>query len=113
MLTMLALVDFLSGIALRTRRGNADSARRCGRKARGERQPPSYGRAANSISLSLSLPRRRPCRQRHRSRNPYLLDHPEPTHAHPEVASHAPSPQVASPELQPGAGSPPRDASSH
>jgi hypothetical protein len=43
-----------------------------------------------------------------------LLDHPEPTPAHPEVVSHVPSPEVSSPELQPGEGSPPpRDASPH
>ena len=43
-----------------------------------------------------------------------LLDHPEPTLAHPEAASHAPSPEVPSPGLQPGEGSPPpRDATPH
>ena len=48
MLTMLALVDFLSGIALRTRRGTQVAPGACGRKARGRAPAPLRGRAASS-----------------------------------------------------------------
>jgi len=107
LLAMLALVDFLSGIALRTRRGMqvtsgaAVARREVSPPPAAARQPPEFDRApavpaAASVAESV------------------LLDHPEPTLAHPAVASNAPSPEVSSPELQPGEGSPPpRDASSH
>jgi hypothetical protein len=34
-------------------------------------------------------------------------DHPEPSPAHPAAASSTASPEVTSPDLQPGSGSPP------
>lgn len=106
LLAMLALVDFLSGIALRARRGiqvtsGAAAARREVSPApAAARQPPEFSPApavpaAASVAESI------------------LLDHPEPTLAHPEVASNTRSPEVSSPKLQPGEGSPPRDASPH
>jgi hypothetical protein len=103
LLTTLALVDFLSGIALRTRRGarvTADSA--VSRRSVTEPDvvapephfdpapPPAPARpvpAATSVAESV------------------LLDHPEPKVVHADVA--VPSPQVASPELQPDNGAPP------
>jgi hypothetical protein len=106
LLAMLALVDFLSGIALRARRGmqvtsGAAAARREVSPApAAARQPPEFAPAPDvpaAASVAESV----------------LLDHPEPTLAHPEVASNTPSPEVSSPELQPGEGSPPRDASPH
>jgi hypothetical protein len=109
LLAMLALVDFLSGVALRVRRGvqvapgSAVSKRGVGKPAAAASEPqfdpapvpvpppaPSVPAAA-SVAESV------------------LRDHPEPTLAHPgvEVASHAPSPEVLSPGLQPASGSPP------
>jgi hypothetical protein len=90
LLALLALVDFLSGIALRTRRGTqlapAATARRGVRKpADVEPEPVPTATVAESVPSH----------------------HPEPTFAHPVVeTSNVPSPQVLSPELQPGDGSP-------
>jgi hypothetical protein len=101
LLAMLALVDFLSGIALRARRrmqpaSAAAVSRPEVRKAetvapepRIEAVPAPSVPAAASVAESV------------------LLDHPEPTIVHPGVTPAARSPQVASPELQPGNGSPP------
>ena len=111
LLALLALVDFLSGIALRARRGmqvtsGAAAARReVSPPPAAARQAPQFEpepAPAPAVPAAASVA------------ESVLLDHPEPTHAHPEVASHAPSPEVSSPELQPGEGSPPpRDAASH
>jgi hypothetical protein len=109
MLAMLSLVDFLSGIALRARRGmqvisGATAAKReVGPPPAATRQSPAFDPApAPAVPAAASVA------------ESVLLDHPEPTHSYPEVASNAPSPEVLSPELQPGEGSPPRrDASSH
>ena len=95
LLTLLALVDFLSGIALRARRGvqapAAVAARRGARKSAEVAPQPDPAPAPTATVAE-----------------PVLLDHSEPTLADPgvEVASHAPSPQVPSPELQPGDGLP-------
>jgi hypothetical protein len=101
-------VDFLSGIALRARRGmqvtsGAAAARREVSPApAAARQPPEFDPApAPAVPAAASVA------------ESVLLDHPRPTLTHPEVASNAPSPEVSSPELQPGEGSPPRDASPH
>jgi len=106
LLAMLALVDFLSGIALRARRGVQVTSGAAA--TRGEvspapaaaRQPPEFA-PAPAVPAAASVA------------ESVLLDHPQPTLAHSEVASNAPSPEVSSPELQPGEGSPPRDASPH
>jgi hypothetical protein len=105
LLAMLALVDFLSGIALRARRGMqvasgpAVSGRGARKPAAAASEPqfepaaaPSVpAAAAASASAAESVP----------------LDHPEPKIAHPDVTPSASSPVVPSPELQPGTGSPP------
>jgi hypothetical protein len=109
MLTMLALVDFLSGIALRARRGTqvtavaAAARREVNPPPAAPRQAPQFEPApAPAVPPAASVA------------EAVLLDHPEPALVHPEVVSHAPSPEVSSPELQPGEGSPaPRDASPH
>jgi hypothetical protein len=98
LLALLALVDFLSGIALRARRGMATSAAQVsGRRAptpaaapepRFDPAPAPSVPAAASVAESA------------------LLDHPEPKIAHPDGTPGGPSPQVPSPELQPGNGSP-------
>ena len=106
LLAMLALVDFLSGIALRARRGiqvtsGAAAARREVSPAPAAARQPLEFAPAPAVPAAASVA------------ESVLLDHPQPTLAHPEVASNTPSPEVSSPQLQPGEGSPPRDASPH
>jgi hypothetical protein len=106
LLALLALVDFLSGIALRARRGAAAAApasRRSARKAEAEASvaepqlgpAPEWGPApppASPVPTAASVA------------ESVLLDRPEPSAAQP-AASNQPSPEVPSPRLQPG-GSP-------
>ena len=92
LLTLLALVDFLSGIALRTRRGTqlapAAAATRRGFRKPADVIPETEPESAPPVpAVTESGP-------------PH---HPEPALAHPGVE--AASPQVLSPELQPGDGS--------
>jgi hypothetical protein len=98
LLALLALVDFLSGVALRARRGMVTSAATVsGRRARtpAAAPEPQFGPAPGpSVPAVASVA------------ESVLLDHPEPKIVHPDVASGGPSPQVPSPELQPGDGSP-------
>ena len=111
LLAMLALVDFLSGIALRARRGvpvtsgSAAARHEVSPPPAAARQPPQFDPApapAPAVPAAASVA------------ESVLPDHPEPGLAHPEVASNAPSREVSSPELQPGEGSPsPRDATPH
>jgi hypothetical protein len=97
MLALLALVDFLSGIALRTRRGTqlapAPAATRRGfrKPADVEPQPdPAEPPPVPAPTVAEPVP----------------LDRREPTMAHPVIeTSNVPSPQVPSPELQPDDGS--------
>jgi hypothetical protein len=97
LLTLLALVDFLTGIALRTRRGmqvaSAPAVSRRG--ARGAEtaapEPPFEPQSAPAPSAAAPAAESVP------------LDRAEPKIVHP----HAPSPEVPSPGLQPGDGSHP------
>ena len=96
MLTLLALVDFLSGIALRARRGKqlapaAVASRRGSRvPAAVAPEPPYDPEPAPSPSPAPS--------------EPHAMPRPEPRLADPDVASTAPSPEIPSPGLQPGNG---------
>jgi hypothetical protein len=104
LLALLALVDFLSGIALRVRRGapiaaGAMASRRAAGKSPAPEpapvpEPQPVPAPASSMPAAASVA------------ESVLRDHPEPTPAQPavEVASHAPSPEVPSPGLQPGNG---------
>jgi hypothetical protein len=108
LLTALSLVDFLSGLALRTRRGavaapavSAKSARKAEPKADSkaepsvaEPQPASAPAPAPSVPAATSVA------------ESVLLDQPVPAPAQPTVAPHATSPEVPSPDLQPGSGMP-------
>jgi hypothetical protein len=98
LLALLALVDFLSGIALRARRGMATSAAQVsGRRARtpAAAPEPQFDPApAPSVPAAASVA------------ESVQLDHPEPKIVHADVTSPGPSPEVPSPELQPGNGSP-------
>jgi hypothetical protein len=96
LLTALSLVDFLSGIALRTRRGTPASAaasrreRAAALKPEPQFEPPVASTPAASVAESV------------------LLDHPPPRIVHDaEAAPAAPSPEVPSPGLQPSEGTPP------
>ncbi len=99
LLTMLALVDFLSGIALRARRGIqvasgptvSARAARTPAAAAPEPQPAAAPSAPAAASAAESVP----------------LDRPESKIVHPDVTPNPPSPVVPSPELQPGNGTPP------
>jgi hypothetical protein len=100
LLAMLALVDFLSGIALRARRGTqvapdpAASRRAARQPGAAAREPEFEPVLAPSVPAAASVA------------ESVLLDRPEP-----KITPSAPSPEVASPELQPGNGpTPPRDA---
>jgi hypothetical protein len=77
LLTQLALVDFLSGIALRARRGTVTAA------------VPRSAPATTPVAEAVPL------------------DRPEPKMTPAEVAPAGSSPEVVSPGLQPGEGSPP------
>ena len=98
LLALLALVDFLSGIALRARRGMVTSAATVsGRRA------PTPAAAPEPQFDPAPAPSMPPAASVAES---VRLDHPEPKIVHPDVAPGGPSPQVSSPELQPGDGSP-------
>ena len=88
LLALLALVDFLSGIALRTRRRpeSAPAVARAGRRT-APTAPPQTG----SVEAVPPAPERS---------QPKSLDG--------ETAAVPPSPEVPSPELQPGNSAPPR-----
>jgi hypothetical protein len=101
LLAMLALVDFLSGIALRARRGTQVASGPAVSR-RGARQPavapapePQFDPApAPAVPPAASVA------------ESVLLDHPQPKIVQPAVTPSEASPQVLSPELQPENGSP-------
>ena len=101
LLAMLALVDFLSGIALRARRGKqvasvaAVSAQGARTVAAAAPEPQFEPAAAPSVPAAASAAESVP------------PANPEPKIVHPDVTPNPPSPVVPSPELQPGNGSPP------
>jgi hypothetical protein len=103
LLALLALVDFLSGIALRARRGTQVAAAASRRGARVPEAPASEPHF--DPAPAPAPPPAAPAAESVR------LDHPEPTSAQPNVGSTAPSPEIPSPGLQPGHGTaPPPDA---
>ena len=98
LLVLLTATDFLSGAALHVRRGRGAAARRSVAPAEPLAPEPRY----NPSPAPMAAPRpSTPVAE------PVLPDRPEPTEAHP--ASSAVSPEVASPELQPGNVSPPEE----
>jgi hypothetical protein len=98
LLSLLALVDFLSGIALRARRGTvtATAPRSVARKQEAAAREPQLDPAAAPSAPAATT-----------AAEAVPLDHPEPKMTPAEVAPAGPSPEVVSPELQPGEGSPP------
>ena len=113
LLTLLSLVDFLTGIALRARRGTVvASAPAVSRKSMRKAEPavvaePPFKRAPPPPTpVPPPAPSPPPAASVAES---VLLDHPEPSLAQPAVTPAAPSPAVVSPEvpspdLQPGNG---------
>ena len=102
LLTALALVDFLSGLALRTRRGAvaAPAASRSARKAELKAE------AESRIEPTVAEPQPAPIPAATPVAEAVRLDHPEPTPLQAAVVPHASSPEVPSPDLQPGSGTP-------
>lgn len=96
LLAMLALVDFLSGVALRARRGTQAAPAVSKRPARAPAEPAPEPRSepapAPAVPPAASVA------------ESVLKDRPEPTLAQPVIVSNAPSPEVPSPGLQPGNG---------
>ena len=99
LLTMLALVDFLSGIGLRARRGkhvaSVPAVSERGARTPAAAAPEPHPAAAPSPPAVASAAESVP------------PDQPEPKIVHPDVTPNPPSPVVPSPELQPGNGTPP------
>jgi hypothetical protein len=101
LLVALSMVDFLSGLALRTRRGTVAVAapavsRKSERKTAAPVDEPTFGpepAPAPAAAVAESV----------------ALDHPEPTFAQPTVVPDPASPEVPSPGLQPGSGTPSPD----
>jgi hypothetical protein len=106
LLVALSMVDFLSGLALRTRRGAVAVAapavsRKSARKAEAPVEEPVFD--PEPAAVPVPAPAARPASSVAES---VLPDHPEP---HPSETSHAASPEVPSPGLQPGSGAPSPD----
>ncbi len=96
LLSLLSLVDFLSGIALRARRGSVPVAAAPSRKQASAAPEPQFEpvpepAAPAAAPVAETAP----------------PDRVEPKMAPAEITPAGPSPEVASPGLQPGEGSPP------
>jgi hypothetical protein len=102
LLAMLALVDFLSGIALRARRGTQVASGPAVSR-RDARQPPAVAPAPEPQFDPAPAPAVPPAASVAES---VLLDHPQPKIVQPAVTPSEASPQVLSPELQPENSSP-------
>ena len=100
LLALLALVDFLSGIALRARRGTQVASA----APRGARQP-DFVAPESKPEPQFANPPPAPAAPAAASvAESVRLDHPQPKTVDPDIAT--PSPEVSSPGLQPGSGSP-------
>jgi hypothetical protein len=121
LLALLALADFLSGIALRARRGTvAMAATNVARKSVVKTQAPvvepQFDHAAAPVPVPEDIPEPAPIAAAPvpaatSVAESVLLDHPAPGVAQPAVASttvasHPASPEVVSPELQPEGSQP-------
>ncbi len=96
LLALLALADFISGLALRARRGTqvvapAAVSRREARKADAVAAEPQFDPAPAPVAPSSPVPVAASVAES------VLLDPPQPTIVHPEVAAAEPSPALASP----------------
>jgi hypothetical protein len=110
LLALLSLVDFLSGIALRARRGTqlASAAPKAAQR------PASVTPESRPEPKFVDPPPASPVPAAASVAESVLLDHPRPQTVHPDVVAASPSPEVPSPELQPGNALPrPPDAPPH
>jgi hypothetical protein len=103
LLALLALADFISGLALRARRGTqvvapAAVSRRAARKADTVAAEPQFDPAPPPPAPAAPSPPAPPAAPVAES---VLPDHPQPTIAHPEVAPAEPSPELVSPGSSP------------
>jgi hypothetical protein len=103
LLALLALVDFLSGIALRTRRVMTSEALSGGRDALpANATEPQFEPAPAPPPEAAPAPASPPAVQAAASvAEAVLLDRPEPKFAPAEITPGGPSPKVVSPDLQP------------
>jgi hypothetical protein len=99
LLTALSLVDFLSGLALRTRRGAVVAPAVAGKSAK-KAEP----KAEPKAEAPVAEPQPAPAPAATSVAESMRLDHPEPAPAQP--AAHAASPEIPSPGIQPGSGTP-------
>jgi hypothetical protein len=108
LLVALSMVDFFSGLALRTRRGAvAAAAPAVSRKSARAAEPPAVEPAFDPAPAPAAAP---PAPAATPAAESVALDHPEPTLAQPAIVPDPASPEVPSPGLQPGSGShPPPD----
>lgn len=105
LLAALSLVDFLSGLALRSRRRGLAAAapapsKKAAAKAEAPVAEPQPEPAAPVAAPAPSVPAATSVAEA------VLLDHPEPKPAQPAVIPSPASPIVPSPGLQPGSGAP-------
>jgi hypothetical protein len=118
LLALLALTDFLSGVALRARRRTVavaatNVARKGVVKTATPAVEPQFDHAPAPVAVAAPAPESAASVPAATSiAESVLLDHAGPGVAQPAVASHPASPEVASPELQPegsqpGHGAPP------
>jgi hypothetical protein len=125
LLTLFSLVDFITGIALRARRGTVVAAapvasRRSAKVAQPPVAEPQFEPEPAPVVVPAPVAAPAPAVIPDPVPPPaasvaesVLRDHPEPTPAPPVIAPAAPaasSPEVASPDLQPGHGVTPPDA---
>jgi len=103
LLALLTLVDFLSGVALRARRGRAlaPAAAVSGKSARKAQAPAAEPHERAPVPPPAAAP---PAPAATSVAESVLLDRPEPGFAQPTVTTSAASPEVPSPGLQPGHG---------
>jgi hypothetical protein len=95
LLALLALVDFLSGLALRARRRTAPAVARRATQVPMEAPEPQFEPVHKPSAPAASVPA------------PAPVEPVQPKVTPADAASSTPSPVVPSPELQPGNGSPP------
>jgi hypothetical protein len=113
LLALLALVDFLSGIALRARRGAvtasaATVSRKSARKTETKIETPAAEPQFDPTPVPAPAPTpATPVPAAASVAESVLLDHPGTSPAQPAAGPGAASPEMPSPDLQPGHGAPP------
>jgi len=113
LLTLLAAVDFLSGISLRARR-NAVVATAGVPARRAKQAPPAEPQfEPEPAPAAAPAPATSPATTAASVAESVLADHPEPSLAQPASSPAAPSPEVPSPGIQPADGAHPSSPDEH